>query len=607
MLLLIKINLHKTYYGAINIMFKQERRENMKKIARLTFVVFSSFLCLTSCTPNNDGSSNSSSNNSTSISNNDDIVALVNNLQQSFALKGNFVWETIDYDNEEIMEPVSYINNVYMDEDEYYLYQESNETNLVTKNWHYFKNPLTRNIAHYQRNHLNEVNLVDISDEQGITFIYDDFYLNPFTCFDSNDFIKIDDNTFSLDIENVESTAIIPAMLFYYSNDYPFEVRKLNIITDDNNNPISMSLETFGLRFEVNYDFYAVIKYEATFTNREELDNINKVPYEIDDDISGYTTFVDRLKEHNYTVTIHDTDKENSEIYTDYKAIITKEGVALSISGTREEINKESAFITIENEGVVEVDTSDTNNLIGLTLPIPSVDLSYYMCDFSYSYAFIEKNADNQYILKKDAPSDVVYLLPDARYNENSDAIDLSSLKFTINNNEMSYTYNYQNNEWNNSTGGTITVTVSDVNTSIFPFNKANYRAKNVPTSWQEVITSVGGDYDKFCATFGQDLNTIVPFYYPEVGYIDFTWTSNYCWLDTADFVISSDIDRFQEEFIELLEANGYVLEFLKNPQNGDLTYKHIETGALITFSNIRYYEDTDVGFYPANSPYIYA
>ena len=147
-------------------MFKQERRENMKKIARLTFVVFSSFLCLTSCTPNNDGSSNSSSNNSTSISNNDDIVALVNNLQQSFALKGNFVWETIDYDNEEIMELVSYINNVYMDEDEYYLYQESNETNLVTKNWHYFKNPLTRNIAHYQRNHLKQPIILLSSKQQ---------------------------------------------------------------------------------------------------------------------------------------------------------------------------------------------------------------------------------------------------------------------------------------------------------------------------------------------------------------------------------------------------------------------------------------------------------
>ncbi len=580
----------------------------MKNITKLSFIVFSLLLCLASCTiDNNEGSNSISGDSSTSINNNDGVVDLVNNLQQSFALEGSFVWETLNYDDEEITEPITYINNVYMDEDEYYLYQMREDADYVTKDWHYFKNPKTRNIAYYQRSHLNEVNLVDLSDEQGKTYVYDDFYLNPFTTFVADDFIKIGENIYSLDVENVTSTAIIPAMLFYYSNDYPFEVKKLIITTDENNNPVSMSLETFGLRFEVNYDFYAIIRYEANFTHREEIDNIDKVPYEINDDITGYTNFVETLKNHNYTLTIRDTDKEDSEIYTDYKAIVTNEGVALSISGTREELNKESAFIAIENEGVVEVDTSDANNLMGLTLPVPSIDLYYYMCDFSYSYAFIEKNTDNQYVLKKDAPSDVVYLLPDARYNKNSQAIDLSSLKYTINNNEMTYSYNYQNTEWDDSTSGMVTVTVSDVNVSVFPFNKANYRAKEVPTTWREVITSVGGDYDKFCTTFGQDLDTIVPFYYPEVGYADFTWTSNYCWLDTADFVIASDIDRFQEEFIELLENNGYVLEFLQAPQNGDLTYKHEETGALVTFSNVRYYEDTDVGFYPANSPYIYA
>lgn len=504
---------------------------------------------------------------------------MVDKLKDGFGLKGNYTWNLLDQDFN-ITTPTYFpTNNIYIDDDEYYLYQEGEygDSTIVTIDAHYLKDETTGGIVQQYLNYENKIISEVVPGAEGALF--DEYYVNPFKKLSGEDFTYLGDNTYKLNILNHTSNAIIPYILMFYQTN-AFEVKEMTIVVDDNDNPLSLHLVTFPYYiFEADQRIYVQVIFDGNFANREEFANIDIYPYEDNLQTTKIREAFDYIKSTgNYTMRIdHEiVSPSTDEYYTE--VLVTKEGIYArdyEVNGTA----RSTAYGYMTDEAKTGVYTYNISYdslrrpiINQETLPVTSVTLDYFLSDLQYSEDLFTYSQQS-YSLIEDAPTQFEHLLLDYNYVNYISGFAPNTYRLSLlDNHEIEYQYTYR--VVNMSTRqGNRKVSISNVGTTTLDDVLKNARIEEiyVPTNYEELLATrdtneqgAGYYFKKYNEVLkldqmGKTLDDILPFYFPEVGYkFDSFGTSNTMARLGSNSTIrgKEDTYRYVDEFIALLGEN---------------------------------------------------
>lgn len=560
-----------------------------------------------------------------------DAQNFIDKLQDGLGIKGRYIWNVLDKDFN-ITAPTNFpINNIYIDDDEYYLYQEGeyNGGTIITSDIHYLKDEVTGGIVQEYLNYENKVISEVVPGAEGALF--DEFYINPFLALKGDDFTYIGNNMFKLNIQNNMSNAIIPYILMFYQNN-PFEVKELQITVDDNDNPLSIHLETFpSYYFESNQRIYVQVIFDGDFATRDEFSNIDINPKEDNLQTAKIKDAFDNISEAgNYTMRIeHEiVSPKPDEYYTE--VLVTEEGIyARDYENDGTARSAPYGYMRDEAKTGVYTYTISYDSLRRPiinqeTLPVTSVTLDYFLSDLKYSEDLFTYHQQT-YSLIDDAPNQFEHLLLDYNYVNYISGFAPNTYRLSLlDNYEIQYQYTYRVvNMITNQ--GNRKVTISNIGSTTLDDVLKNARIEEmyVPTNYEELLATrdtaeqgPGYYFKRYNEVLkldqmGKTLDDILPFYFPEVGYsYDSYGTSNlHARLGSNETIKQpEDTYRYVNEFISLLGEDWTELDIDKYQTiftwEAEMYYvkffQHNETKTYIFF--IAYDEYYYVYLYPGDS-----
>lgn len=512
----------------------------MNKKSFLSILFLSLLIVGCNGNPSNTSSIDSNTSNN-SISTSDplsvDLTKVFNELtSDELALEATLLYQefkniddiTAEYEMETII--TSYISS-----NEYYI-SEVDETSVYFEE-HYFKSD--EGYLLYKEL-LKDNTVEEVVDESSK---FDELVVNPFKTLDVSD-LEVKDNriivNFNTDFE----------VLSYLITGYEFEIENIYLDVDSDGDLTNIVIETtYDDSYLTSYGVYVKNTYNAKIMSRGEIVIPTLEPKEMTPELEKLQQAFEQLKNNNYTIDYHDVDfdGENDVIIN---ALVTEKAVLITYN------EEERGYLEDEN-GVAPFKVDKTNGvkLLGQKVPQKGETLKNdYLATFDYSAAVFEYLGENRYFLpaKTSFYRDASNLLPDVVIGDNAELVVAGALFITLGENTITFDYMWEIPNFNY--GGTTKVIVSDIGSTVFPYDVDTTYVEKEPSTWRELDETLA---DKL-HTLIEDENNL-PFFKPsddiETNYNEEGKNLTITYKSIEKETLATTL----QQYIQLLKDKGYV------------------------------------------------
>lgn len=443
----------------------------------------------------------------------------------------------------------------------------------TTTTWTDIENPsnVTLNYELYSsatRAYIYEEYADDQSDSQSIQYVYKDskvytpyinhqnvldyyeldftleettnYFSNEFKNLKAKDFTKNDDNSFTINFENLSyntnalavnftgfSTDALESLTFYLENGEIASYKATTVPGID---------DYFGINYQYSFDGSLLSNVDDT--------KYNPVPYETEDNHEALAAALNELKTSSFTATVKTDDSwgvvsyETTYIYT--SNLTYCENIDLDLHYGYYQNENGLHYFEMENNVPTAKDYPSKEETVSNYRPSFDIKPELFTYVDNNTYQLVDNNFTTLFLS---------YFNPDFFGDKGYFALS-NSVFVTINENHLSeIKFEYENE----SLAGTVVITIENIATTQNPFTDEEFVEYFVPTSWEEY------DYDSAMALsefLGTDCS-IIPFYLPEEGYSRFE--EDYM---TPNFLIESSYiengEKYYNEYTQILLDNNW-------------------------------------------------
>lgn len=432
---------------------------------------------------------------------------LLNTLKGDIALSGTWTYKKTGEDAQQVDLKTLIASG------EYYIEQSSD--GQTQSELHYFKNSSGKLVE-------KEVDKHNVVKEKvfttGGTDEYDRVLKNPFSFVETSMMTK-DGSVVTVDASAEVGSSNVGTLIYSMLVNSTNEVESVTVTLDDSFKPVSIKVVT-----KTNSDG-GVFTYNGTFTTKAALD-VPVYPYPAEGDKTLLTNALKKIADGNYTYKVYSSAVNGGETPTTIGKV-TSDGVFATTYNKDSEVVLAFGFIDEPTGGyLTEVeaakDGSDNDIIKGTgnfwedkTFAEDKLPPADFSVDLFRTVEGGYKLRSGSYTLSE--------LLPHAMC---SDLIGLQadSLMFKLSADLSEITYTYQAKGMIGGGVYSVTVVLSDIGTTLFPYDlDTQYEAYNPNASKWSEVSAQGNGVDDFNSIFPDgNIDEDIPFYTTESG--EFTW-----------------------------------------------------------------------------------